>query len=144
MKEKTSFSQEINVNSFKEELTSSDRRGRPVETEEIQTRSSEDSKSLNVDQNPDREDRTHHWTPIEYFHYKSNWWLTFNKTSSNTVPMEQRLDFKQALSTLQQLKQNEEAQRNQRWAQSSSTRWSWQVSWCSLFLRKSPWRRTQY
>ena len=51
---KTSLSQEINVNSFNEELSSSDRRGRPVETEENQARSSEDSKSLNVYQNPDR------------------------------------------------------------------------------------------
>ena len=49
----TSRSQEINVNSFTEELSSSDRTGRPVETEEIQTRSSEDSKSLNVDQTHD-------------------------------------------------------------------------------------------
>ena len=50
----TSRSQEINVNSFNEELSSSDRTGRPVETEEIQTRSSEDSKSLNVEQSHDR------------------------------------------------------------------------------------------
>ena len=47
---KTSRSQEINVNSFNEELSSSDRTGRPVDTEEIQTRSPEDSKSLNVEQ----------------------------------------------------------------------------------------------
>ena len=33
---KTSRSQEISVNSFNEELSSSDRTGRPVETEEIQ------------------------------------------------------------------------------------------------------------
>ena len=50
----TSRSQEINVNSFCEELSSSDRTGRPVETEVIQTRSSEDSKSLNVEQTHDR------------------------------------------------------------------------------------------
>ena len=36
--------------------------------------------------------------------------------------MEHRPDFEQALSTLQQLKQKEEgAQRNQQWAQSSSS-----------------------
>ena len=46
----TSRSQEINVNSFHEELSSSERTGRLVETEVIQTRSSEDSKSLNVEQ----------------------------------------------------------------------------------------------
>ena len=53
----TSRSQEINVNSFCEELSSSDRTGRPVETEVIQTRSSEDSKSLNVEQTHDRTGR---------------------------------------------------------------------------------------
>ena len=51
---KTSRSQEINVNSFKEELSSSDRTGRLVETEVNQTRSSKDSKSLNVEQTHDR------------------------------------------------------------------------------------------
>ena len=45
------------------------------------------------------EDNTHHLTPQEYYHYKSNWWLTSNKTGSNTVPVEHRPDFKQALST---------------------------------------------
>ena len=39
-------SQEINVNSFSEELSSSERTVRPVETDVIQTRSSEDRKSL--------------------------------------------------------------------------------------------------
>ena len=54
----TSRSQEINVNSFNEELSSSsDRTGRLVETEENQTRSSEDSKSLNVEQTHDRTGR---------------------------------------------------------------------------------------
>ena len=51
------------------------------------------------------EDHTHHLTPQEYYHYKSIWWLRSNKTGSNTVPVEHRPDFKQALSTLQQLKQ---------------------------------------
>ena len=55
---KTSRSQEINVNSLNEELSSSDRTGRLVETEEIQTRSSEDSKSLNVEQTHDRTGRS--------------------------------------------------------------------------------------
>ena len=39
---------------FCEELSSSDRTGRLVETEVVQTRSSEDSKSLNVEQTHDR------------------------------------------------------------------------------------------
>ena len=38
------------------------------------------------------EDHTHHLAPQEYHHYKSNW-------CSNTVPVEHRPDFKQALST---------------------------------------------
>ena len=54
---KTSRSQEISVNSFNEELCSSDRTGRLVKTEELQARSSEDSKSLNVEQTHDRTGR---------------------------------------------------------------------------------------
>ena len=53
----TSRSQEINVNFFNEELSSSDRTERPVETEVNQTRSSEDSKSLNDEQTHDRTGR---------------------------------------------------------------------------------------
>ena len=53
----TSRSQEINVNSFNEELSSSDRTGRLVETEIIRTRSSEGSKSLNVEQTHDKTGR---------------------------------------------------------------------------------------
>ena len=53
----TSRSQEINVNSFNEELSSSDRTGRLLETEANQTRSSEDSKNLNVEQTHDRTGR---------------------------------------------------------------------------------------
>ena len=50
----TYCSLEINVNSFSEELNSSERTGRPVETDVIQTRSSEDSKNLNVEQTHER------------------------------------------------------------------------------------------
>ena len=57
----TSCSQGINVNSFNEELSSSDRTGRPVETEVFQTRPSEDNKSLNVEQTHDRTER-----PVTY------------------------------------------------------------------------------
>ena len=71
------------------------------------------------------EDHTHHLTPQEYYHYKSNGWLLSNKTGSNTVPVEHKPDFKQALSTLQQVKQKEGAQRNQLWAQSSSSSSWW-------------------
>ena len=86
------------------------------------------------------EDHTHHLTSQEYFCYKSNWWLRSNKTRSNTVPVERRPDFKQALSTLQQLKQKEEgAQTNQQWAQSSSSSswWSWQGSWWTPYSYES-------
>ena len=54
---KTSRSQEISMNSFNEEPPSSDRTGRLVEAEEIQALSSEDSKSLNVEQTHDRTGR---------------------------------------------------------------------------------------
>ena len=46
------------------------------------------------------EEHTHHLTPQEYYHYKSNWWLTSKKTGSNTMPVEHRPDFTQAVSTL--------------------------------------------
>ena len=45
------------MNSFTAELCSSDRTGRLVTTEEIQARSSEDTKSLNVEQTHDRTGR---------------------------------------------------------------------------------------
>ena len=52
---KTSRSQEIDVNSFHEETVSSDRSGQPVvETSTTHTRSSDDSKSLNVELAHDR------------------------------------------------------------------------------------------
>ena len=61
------------------------------------------------------EDHTHHLTPQEVDNYKSNWWIRSNKIGSDTMPIRHRSDFKQALSTLRQLKQKEEeAQRNQR------------------------------
>ena len=52
------------------------------------------------------EDHTHHliWPHKNTLH-KSNWWLQSNTQGSNTVPVTHRFDFKQALSTLQQLKQ---------------------------------------
>ena len=83
------------------------------------------------------EDHTHHLTSQEYFYYISNWWLRSTKTGSDTMPVQRRSDFKQALSTLQQLKEKEEeAQRNQRWAQSSSSSswWSWQGSWVESLI----------
>ena len=51
---KTSRFQEIDVNSFCEEPSSSERTGRPVETNVNPTRSSEDRKDFNVEQNRER------------------------------------------------------------------------------------------
>ena len=54
------------------------------------------------------------------------------------MPVQQRSDFKQALSTWQQLKEKEDAaQRNQRWAQSSSSWWTWQRSWWTPYAYES-------
>ena len=84
------------------------------------------------------EDDTHHLTSQEYSLCKSKWWLHSNKQGSNSMPATHRPDFKQALSTLQRLKQETEgdsqvptySNRNQQWAQSSSsTWWNWQGSW---------------
>ena len=51
------------------------------------------------------EDHTHHLTPQEVDNYKSNWWIRSNKIGSDTMPIWHRPDFKQALSTLRQLKE---------------------------------------
>ena len=77
------------------------------------------------------EDHTHHLSPEEINDYRSNWWIRSNKIGSDTMPIRHRSDFKQALSTLRQLKDKEDAtHRNQRWTQSySSSWWNWQESW---------------
>ena len=85
------------------------------------------------------EDHTHHLTPQEMDNDKRNWWIRSNKIGSDTMPIQHRSDFKQALSTLRQLKEKEEeAQRNQRWTQSSSSSWwSWQESWWTPYSYES-------
>ena len=84
------------------------------------------------------EKHTHHLTPQEYYNFKSIWWLRSIEIDFNTVPVERRPDFKPALSTLQQLKeQEEEARRNQQWAQSSSSWWNWQGSWWTPYSYES-------
>ena len=91
------------------------------------------------------EDHTHHLTPQEYSLCKSNWWLHSNKQGSNIVRTTHRSDFKKALLTLQQLKQKEEgvlqtptnSDRNQQWAQSSSSWWNWQDSWWTPYSFES-------
>ena len=89
------------------------------------------------------EDHTHHLAPQEYYNNKSNCWLRSNNTGSDIVPVQRRPDFKQALSTLQQLKEKEAgAQRNQ---QRAGFFFFIMVELArflvdSLFLPKSPWR----
>ena len=51
------------------------------------------------------EDHTYHLSEKEYFYYKNKWWLHSNKSGSNTLPLRNRSDFKQALSTLERLQQ---------------------------------------
>ena len=76
------------------------------------------------------EDHTHHLTPEEIRDYRVNWWIRSNKVGSDTMPVRHRPDFKQALSTLRQLKDKEDAAHQQRWSQSySSSWWNWQESW---------------
>ena len=74
---------------------------------------------------------THHLTPEEIRDYRVNWWICSIKIDSDTIAVRHRSDFKQALSTLQQLKDKEDAaHQNQRWSQSySSSWWNWQESW---------------
>ena len=86
------------------------------------------------------EDHTHHLTPQEVDNYQSNWWIRSNKIGPDTMPIRHRPDFKQALSTLRQLKEEEkeEAQRHQRWTQSySSSWWSWQETWWTPYSCES-------
>ena len=100
------------------------------------------------------EDHTHHLTTQEYSLYESKWWLHSNKQGSNTMPLTQRPDFKQALSTLHRLQREAEedpqaptySNKSQQWAQSSS---SYMVELArfmvdSLSFRKSRWRCTKY
>ena len=75
------------------------------------------------------EDHTHHITPEEISVYRNNWWLRSNTVGSDTMPVRHRADFKQALSTLRQLKHQEDTAHQQRWKSYSSSWWNWQESW---------------
>ena len=55
------------------------------------------------------EDHTHHLTPEEIRDYRVNWWIRSNKVGPDTMLIRHRPDFKQALSTLRQLKDKEDA-----------------------------------
>ena len=60
---------------------------------------------------------------------KTNWWIRSNTVGSDTMPVRHRLDFKQALSTLRQLKNQEDTAHQQRWQSYFSSWWNWQESW---------------
>ena len=53
------------------------------------------------------EDHTYHLSEEEYFYYKNKWWLHLNKSGSDALPLRKRSDFKQALSTLERLHQED-------------------------------------
>ena len=55
------------------------------------------------------EDHTHRITEEEIRVYRNNWWIRSNIVSSDTMPVRHRADFKQALTTLRQLKNQEDA-----------------------------------
>ena len=78
-----------------------------------------------------KEDHTHHLTPEEIRGCRAKWWIRSNKVGPDTMPVRHHQpDFKQALSTLRQLKDQEDAAHQQRWTQSySSSWWNWQESW---------------
>ena len=79
------------------------------------------------------EDHTHHITAEEISVYRNNWWLRSNTVGSDTMPVRHRADFKQALSTLRQLKHQEDTAHQQRWKSYSSSWWNWQESWWYSF-----------
>ena len=76
------------------------------------------------------DDHTHHITAEEISLYRSNWWLRSNTVGSDTMPVRHRADFKEALSTLRRIKNQEDQAYYQNWWQSSSSSWwDWQESW---------------
>ena len=54
------------------------------------------------------EDHTHRITEDEIRVYRNNWWIRSNIVGSDTMPVRHRADFKQALSTLRHLKNQED------------------------------------
>ena len=91
------------------------------------------------------EDHTHHATEEEINVYRSNWWIRSNFVGSDTMPVRHRADFKEALSTLRRLKNQEDQAYYQNWWQSSSSSWwNWQDSWWHPSSETSPRRWTQH
>ena len=90
------------------------------------------------------EDHTHHATEEEISVYRSNWWIRSNTVGFDTMPVTHRADFKEALSTLHRLKNQEDQAYYQNWWQSSSSSWwNWQDSWWHP-SETSPRRWTQH
>ena len=88
---------------------------------------------------------THHATEEELNVYRSNWWIRSNFVGSDTMPVRDRADFKEALSTLRRLKNQEDQAYYQNWWQSSSSSWwQWQDSWWHPSSETSPRRWTQH
>ena len=75
------------------------------------------------------ENHTHNATAEEISVYRNNWWIRSNTVGSDTMPVRHRADFKQALSTLRQLKNQEDTAHQQRWQSFSSSWRNWQESW---------------
>ena len=69
------------------------------------------------------EDHTHHATAEEISVYRNTWWIRSNFVGSDTMPVRHRADFKEALSTLRRLKNQEDQAYYQNWWQSSSSSW---------------------
>ena len=91
------------------------------------------------------EDHTHHATEEELNVYRSNWWIRSNFVGSDTMPVRHRADFKEALSTLRRLKNEEDQAYYQNWWQSSSSSWwNWQDNWWHPSPETSPRRWTQH
>ena len=68
------------------------------------------------------EDHTHIATEEELNVYRSNWWIRSNFVGSDTMPVRHRADFKEALSTLRRLKNQEDQANYQNWWRSSLPR----------------------
>ena len=75
------------------------------------------------------EDHTHYITEDEIRVHRNNWWIRSNTVGPDTMPVRHRADFKQALSTLRHLKNQEDTAYYQKWQSSSSSWWNWQESW---------------
>ena len=75
------------------------------------------------------EDHTHHATE-EISVYWNNWWICSNFVGSDTMPARHRSDFKEALSILRRVKnQEDQAYYQNLWQSSFSSWWNLQDFW---------------